>query len=571
MADAESSAASASAPSATPSRTLNIAHHLPREARERPYQRAVVVPRGHGPDGRRAYAHATFAQLDALCDRYAHTLVAQGVGRGDRVLILVKPSVELIAVIYAVFKVGAVAIFIDPGMGLKNLVAGVARVKPAAFVGVSKAQAALAIAGRRALATVRTRLVIGGGFGWGAASLDRLAAAAPAEPFPLAETGADEDAAVLFTSGSTGPAKGVVYAHGMFDAQVRMLREVYGIEPGEVDLPGLPIFALFSIALGATAVLPDMDPTRPAQLDPAEWVRAIDDHGVTYSFGSPAIWHPVTAHCLAVGARLPSLRRVLMAGAPVPPLLHERLRQLLSDEADSHTPYGATEALPVATATGRELKETADATRAGAGTCVGRPLPEADVRIIAIDDAPLATWDDVTELPAGERGEIVVAGPTVTREYAEQPEATAAAKVRGPDGRTFHRMGDLGYRDDQGRLWFCGRKAHRVETGEQTLFSVCCELVFNEHPGVYRTALVGLGERGAQRPVIVVEPHPAAWPASGPAREAFVAELCDLGRSQPHTAGIEAFLFHRSFPVDLRHNAKIRREVLAIWARGRAG
>ncbi len=545
---------------------LNIAHHLPRQARERPFQRAVVVPRGRGRDGRVAYAHATFAQLDALCDRYAHALAARGLARGERTLILVRPGIELIALMYAVFKVGAVPVFIDPGMGLRQLVASAARVAPRAFIGVAAAQTALAIAGRRALATVEHRLLVGAGWGAGAVPLDRLAEAAPDTPFTPAPTRADETAAILFTSGSTGPAKGVVYEHGMFEAQVRMLREAYGIEPGEVDLPGLPVFALFSVALGATTVLPDLDPVRPAGVDPAAFVRAIEDHGVTYSFGSPAIWKPVTAWCVERGVRLPSLRRVLMAGAPVPPLLHERLRRILADGADSHTPYGATEALPVANATGRELAETAEATRAGAGTCVGRALPGVELRVIAITDEPLADWSEARELGPGERGEVVVAGPSVTKAYAELEEATRAAKLRGPDGRTWHRMGDLGYLDEQGRLWFCGRKAHRVEAAAGTLFSVCCEAVFDQHPGVARAALVGVGPRGQQRPVIVVEPRPGAWPRGAAAREALFAELRALGAAHPHTAAIETFLVHRAFPVDVRHNAKIRREELAVWA-----
>ncbi|HBP23379.1 MAG TPA: peptide synthase, partial [Planctomycetes bacterium] len=307
----------ASGPSALSANdAFNIAHHLPRQAAERPYARAVVIPRERGKDGRRAYAQATFLQLNQLCDRYAHALRAAGVERGQRVLILVKPGAELVAVIYAVFKLGAVAVFIDPGMGLKKLVECVARIEPAAFVGVSRAQAALALFGRRALETVKVRALVGGGLGWGALDLDQAARdlaalGAGGEPFEIAPTRASDTAAVLFTSGSTGPAKGVVYQHGMFQAQVDHLREVYGIEPGEVDLPGLPVFALFSVAFGATTVFPDMDPTKPAQHDPKLWVEAIEDHGVTYSFGSPAIWWPVARYCRERGIKLPSLRRVL--------------------------------------------------------------------------------------------------------------------------------------------------------------------------------------------------------------------------------------------------------------------
>jgi acyl-CoA synthetase (AMP-forming)/AMP-acid ligase II len=172
----------------------------------------------------------------------------------------------------------------------------------------------------------------------------------------------------------------------------------------------------------------------------------------------------------------------------------------------------------------------------------------------------------VEVLGPGERGEIVVAGPTVTRAYCELPEATAAAKIAGPDGRTWHRMGDLGYLDDQGQLWFLGRKAHRVETGEETCFPVAVEAIFNEHPKVFRSALIGLSQEGARRPAVVIEPEEGGFPPSRAAREAFSAELRELGARHPHTAAIETFFFHRAFPVDLRHNAKIRRGDLAAWA-----
>jgi acyl-CoA synthetase (AMP-forming)/AMP-acid ligase II len=254
-----------------------------------------------------------------------------------------------------------------------------------------------------------------------------------------------------------------------------------------------------------------------------------------------------------------------MAGCAVPPAVHERLETILSGDADTHTPYGATEALPVASASGRDLKETFAATREGAGTCVGRPLPDVQVRIIAIDDEPIEAWSGATALGIGERGEIVVTGPTVTKEYCERPEATRAAKIKAEDGTLWHRMGDMGYLDPEGRLWFLGRKTQRVVTSEGTLYPAACEAIFNEHPHVLRSALVGLGERGSQTAAIVVEPEPDAFPTSN-SLATFTAEVLALGAKHTHTAGIQRVLFHRGFPVDVRHNAKIRRGELAVWA-----
>jgi olefin beta-lactone synthetase len=545
---------------------LNISHWLRERARERPNARAIVAPRGRTPEGRRLYEHVTFAQLDRLIDARAHALSALGVAPGERVTLLVPFGIELIALVYALFRLGAVVTLIDPGMGPRAMVRCLEQLRPAGLIAVPRAHLALSLVGRGLLRAVKHRIRIGKGWFKAGASLERALATAPDAPFPVAPTRPGDVAAVLFTSGSTGPAKGVVYEHGMLDAQVRCLARVYGIEPGEVDLPALPGFALFSVALGCTVVIPDMDFARPSRLDPARFVEAIEDHGVTYSFGSPAVWGPVAAHCAARSLRLPSLRRVLMAGAPVPPRLHETLlASILEQTADTHTPYGATESLPVATIGGRELRTTFAETRAGLGTCVGRPVPGVDVRIIRITDAPIATWSDDLLVPAGEVGEVVVRGDVVTKVYEGLPEATAKAKVAS-DAGVWHRMGDVGRLDAQGRLWFCGRKGQRLETATGTHFTAL-EAVFEEHPRVARAALVAVGKK----PVLIIEPRPGQRPSGRAEREAFAKELLALAAASPAAAkaDIRDVLLHPALPVDVRHNAKIRRELLAEWAKTR--
>jgi len=314
-------------------------------------------------------------------------------------------------------------------------------------------------------------------------------------------------------------------------------------------------------------VIPDMDPTRPAQADPRSLVDAITRFGVTQMFGSPALLDTLGRYGERHGVQLPGLRLVLSAGAPVPPDVVARMQAMLAPEAQIWTPYGATECLPVAVIEGRELRATRAATEAGAGTCIGRPVPPNEVRIIAIDDAALPEWPAVRVLPAGQVGEITVAGPSVTDEYFRRPAATVLAKIREPlaDGgsRIVHRMGDLGWFDESGRLWFCGRKTQRLETAQGPLYTEQVEPVFNAHPHVRRTALVGIGPRGAQTPVLCVELEPAARSA---ARDRIEAELLNLGGRYAHTARVQQILFHPGFPVDIRHNAKIGRETLAAWA-----
>jgi acyl-CoA synthetase (AMP-forming)/AMP-acid ligase II len=380
-------------------------------------------------------------------------------------------------------------------------------------------------------------------------------------------TGADDLAAIVFTSGSTGTPKGVEYHHGAFAAQVETIRTTYDMRPGEVDLPTFPLFALFDPAIGMTTVVPDMDPTRPAHVDPRRIIEAVEDFGVTNMFGSPALLNRVGRYGVEHGVRLPSLKRVISAGAPVPAQVIERFLELLDDDALVHTPYGATEALPVATASSLEvLGETRAATEAGKGVCVGRPVGTVDVEVIRISDDAIPTWDPSLRVGVGEIGEIVVRGPAVTRAYYRAPSATALAKIRDADGGIRHRMGDLGYLDEQGRLWFCGRKTHRVVTPGGTLFTVPCESVFNTHPEVYRTALVGADTASGRIPVLVVELEAEAAARGASRRTRLVDELLELGAAHDHTRLIRTVLFHPSFPVDIRHNTKIGREQLGRWA-----
>ena len=535
---------------------LNIAAHLPRMAGKHPDQPAVIHPK--------TGAQLTFRQLNEDCDRYAWGLSRLGIGRDTRTVLMVRPGLEFFSLTFALFKLGAVPVLIDPGMGRANLLGCIEEAAPEAFIAIPLAQAARVLR-PHAFRTVRTTVTVGRRWFWGGPTLTQVRESSWRE-FPCAPTRADDVAAILFTSGSTGAPKGVVYEHGMFDAQVRALRDCYGIKEGEVDLPAFPLFALFSVAMGVTIVVPDMDPAHPARVDPEKFVAEIQQYQVTQSFGSPAIWDRVGRYCVERNLPLPSLTRVLMAGAPVAPRILEQVQRILPDRADAHTPYGATEALPVSSITAREvLNETASLARAGKGTCVGTVFPGITLRVIRISDDAIASWDDRLVLPRGEIGEIAVKGPVVTQAYFKREQATALAKI--PDGQSWwHRMGDVGYLDERDRLWFCGRKADRVQTSQGTLFTVPCEAIFNQHHGVFRSALVGIGPAGRQRPVIVIEPHPDKFPATPDATARFADELLRLGAANSLTACITAVLFHQAFPVDVRHNVKISRDKLAVWA-----
>lgn len=554
---------------------VNIAERLRQSARLYPTQRAVVFPVGRDHAGRATYSHLTFEQLDRESDRLARGLLEYGVKPGMRLVLMVKPSLEFIALTFALFKTGAVVVLIDPGMGRSNIFKCLETVEPEGFIAIPIVQA-IRVLSRRRFPKARLNVTVNGRrLFWGGRTYADLLGGdwSAIEP---AQTKVTDSAAIIFTSGSTGPPKGVLYEHGMFDAQVDLLRDFYGIQPGEVDLPGFPLFALFNSAMGVTTVIPDMDPTRPAQVDPRKVLEAIENQGVTQAFGSPAIWNRVGRYCEEHGIKIKSLKRVLSAGAPVPVPVIERMRRAFAEpDADIHTPYGATESLPIASICGKEvLEQTAPLWRVGKGTCVGKLFPRVRVKIVAITDGPIANLAEATELPTGQIGEVLVQAPSTTREYFRLQDATRNAKVADTSESSktgfWHRMGDVGYLDEHGRLWFCGRKAHIVDTANGRLFTIPCEAIFNQHPRVFRSALVGVGPV-PQQPVIIVEPEAGQFPETPAAESDFRAELATLGKANALTQTIDTILFHRSLPVDIRHNVKIFREKLGPWAEEQLG
>lgn len=566
--------------------SANIAQHLPLMAQRQPEVAALKIPRGHTADGRIDYLTLTFAELDRETNAWVRRLIKKGVQPGDRVLLMVKQGLPLIASAFALFKHGAVPVVIDPGMGLKSFLSCVERSQPRVLLGIRAAR----IVGRLfrgSFRSVRIRIPANG------SPTHRLAKADENIPAfsPIARMSTDL-AAILFTSGSTGAPKGVCYEHGMFAAQVEAIRQTYAIEPGEIDLPMLPIFALFNPALGMTTVVPEIDPRRPAQVDPEKIIRAIQQEKVTNSFGSPTLWRKIATFCIQENITLSTMRRVLCAGAPVPDSLWDDAPKFLPN-GQLFSPYGATESLPISSVSAEQIR----AERAGRpasdwpGACIGRAISSAEVRIIELTDDPIQSMDAARILGPGEVGEIVVAGPMVTKYYDALPQATALAKipekssaVLGSSGvdtgpqvqllrerqstRIWHRMGDCGMLDDRGVLWFLGRKVERVVSRQGIFYTEPCERPFRSLPEVARCALIGVGRTSDQKPALVVEPR------SGKLDPEHTRELAvrirEIAKASVVTQALQTFFFHPNFPVDVRHNAKIHRLSLAKWAQKQA-
>lgn len=521
----------------------NVARYLALRADSCPDDSAIIVPEHN--------VIKTFRELHQESNAISRKLSKQGINQGTRTLIMLKPSAELISFVFALFKIGAVPIIIDPGMGIKNFLNCVKVSSPQALITTSSVQF-LSRLFFPYFKQIQYRVSVNNQF--------LKSVCAPVEPhFELGGEGKDLSdglAAILFTSGSTGAPKGVCYTHEIFNAQLASIRDNFDIKPGEIDLPMLPIFALFNPALGMTTVIPEMNPSKPLTVNPQKIVEAILTYKVTNSFGSPILWRKIADYCETQRITLPSIKRIFMAGCSVPIDLIKRYQKIIPN-AIVHTPYGATEALPITSIATQEILNQHYPSR---GTCVGYPLPDNNIKIIKIADEPINQWDAGLELKTEEIGEIIVQGPVVTQEYLNLPEATNKSKIY--DGsKVWHRMGDLGFIDKQGLLWFCGRKIERVESKSVTFFTDCCENIINEHPLVYRSALI----RVKDAPAIVIEPNKDAWPRSKKERKRLLDQIKELAQSHPITREIEQFFLYKQFPVDVRHNAKIHRLALAKY------
>ena len=532
--------------------TFNIAARLEHWADQKPESVALIEMRS----GRQR----TFKELEQESSRLASGLIQFGMKSGERVLLMVPYGIDFVTLTFAMFKAGLIPVLIDPGLGIKNVLKCIKQVQPHGMIAIPLAHAIKKIF-PATFKSIQHNVTVGTRWFWGGASLNKLLDSGKTD-FKMASMEKEHPAAILFTSGSTGPAKGVLFSHGIFNHQVKILQEQFDIQPDETDLPTFPLFGLFSSGLGMTSIIPDMDSTKPAHVDPKNIIIPIQNFKISSSFGSPALWDTVSQYCLDQNIQLPTLKRIIMAGGPVSGDLLARFETIIDKSCKIYTPYGATEVLPVSLIDRREiLDETWSLSNQGKGTCVGHPIPGVEIKIIEISDQPILKWQDVTESGTNIVGEIAVKAEWATRTYFNRQDLTQLAKIE--DGNSFwHRMGDLGRLDEKNRLWFYGRKNQRVVTELETLYTIPCEAIFNQHPDVKRSALVGTGYK--TKPVIIIEPVERI--KSQAARQKFTAELLERGAKSSLTQSITKVLFHEEFPVDVRHNAKIFREKLSLWA-----
>lgn len=526
---------------------MNIAYRIREMASKFPDKKSVVLARDN--------SFYTYREFEERSNQIANKLVSLGIKPGMRTLLFVKPCLDFSVITFALFKVGAVPVLIDPGMGLPNLLKSVKQVRPEALISIGMVHW-LRRFKSKSFTNVKVKVSlsrVGGSTHYLYKNLE--SENKTFEPYMVSPA---DQSAILFTSGGTGIPKGVLYTHGILNAQTDALKNMFSLDETQVDLPGFPLFALFTLAMGMTSVIPEMDPTKPASCHPEKIVKNILSHNITFAAGSPAIWERVGKYCLSKKITLPTLKQIVMFGAPVRIEIHQMYKKIL-EKGDTYTPYGATECLPVSLISGSEiLSKHLEQMLRGFGTCIGISVPNTKIKIVKTSDIPEAS---LNELPAGEVGEIVVQGPQVTSGYFEMPQEDQKAKII-TNGVIWHRMGDLGWIDQDNKLWFLGRKVHRVETKDATFYSIQMEAIFNQHPDVKRSALVKLVVNNEVVPAMVIERHDGSSKLS----ERFRRELEALKKTEAFTSVINHFFVHPKFPVDVRHNIKIDRVKLGEWA-----
>ncbi len=506
------------------------------------------------------YRHVNFTDLSTLINKYQRGLTKLGLVAGDRVIMLVPPGIDFLALSYALMARGAVPVYLDPGMGRENLVRCIREVNPQVFIGSPRAQL-LRVLNKELFKRVKFSLTASRWSFLRGKDLSFLrkfsSGALPAAPV-------SDIALIAYTSGATGAPKGVVFSPKMIESTLSIFKESFGLIPQKRDLPLLPVFSLFNLANGIASVFPPMNTAAPLTLEPWKVIRILKDLNISYSFGSPTLWNKIAEYAIRSRETIPSLEKIFMAGAPVSKEVLLRVQEVL-DSGEVFTPYGATEALPVTLVSSKEILTHVlqPASTGEQGTYVGRAVQGVQIRVIRPVDSAIMNLGDSQGLNPFEIGEVIVQGHNISAQYLNREDSTRASKIK--EGRTlWHRMGDLGYLDAEGGLYFCGRKAHRVLYKGKSFYSIPVERIFNAHPKVKRSALVSLSSTG--EPAIVVEPLPQFWPESPELERSFLSELQSLALASPLSKEINRFFFHRSFPVDARHNAKIFRDKLGAWA-----
>jgi olefin beta-lactone synthetase len=540
-------------PGSTPEN--NVLSYLQRHQERHPERVALTwVPAPH-PAAPLRHDSITYGAFARLIAHTASGLARLGIGPGDRVIIFLPMGVGMYTAMFAVQRLGAIAVFLDSWARSKHLGASAACVEPKAMI--SHRAAFELIRDVPELAALPLRIIAGDtGGGTFSARLEELMAD-PGEA-PIAPVTSEQTALITFTTGSTGTPKGANRTHRFLSAQHQALRRIIPYEPGDLDLPAFPIFSLNNLASGVSTVVPAINLAAPSPSDAAALCAQIQELRVTCTTLSPSMFTGLAAYCAQRGQTLGTLRRVVTGGAPISRDDLVAFRAV-APAADVWVLYGSTEVEPMAHIEAREMialgAPAADPEIVEEGVNVGRVSDDLRFKFLRAtggdDDAP-------TEVPPGHVGELIVSGDHVCRDYYNNPEAFRRAKILDGDGTVWHRTGDLARVDERGFLYVVGRVNNAVRRGDDFLFPVRAEVILKRVRQARQVAFLGLPDaRLGQRAAVVLQ---LADAADAVARAAAVAEVRRLFAK--NAIPVDDVFVVGAIPMDPRHHSKVEYEAL---------
>ncbi|MBF0225635.1 MAG: AMP-binding protein [Desulfobacterales bacterium] len=532
----------------------NFSSYIKNITRVTPFKRAIISPSYIDKYGRTLYSHITFMQLDQESDLLCYQFEKAGIKKGMLTILMAKPSIEFFLSLFALFKIGAIPIIPYATKNIKGIIQYLKGVNASAFIGTPFYQL-LRFVHPIAFKNIETSITIKPGKIWKKSSSSNYSFAN--KSYPANEANKDDVIAIFLTPGITEPIKGVEYTHGMLGFNAHILKSLYGITYEETALTPFILMSLLNIAIGITAVIPKMDMFNISKTNPETIIDLLKDAGITILQTYPAFFDKLSSYCKLKGIRLSSLKRADSIGADVYPTDLKEFSKFMQKKAGLSSIYGSIEAMVInAAECDDSFYETIKNTQKGFGICIGLPINGVDVRLIKITDGPIGILTEHLLMSRGEIGEIIVKGPNVSKSYFKNPEYDTIHRAQ--DGNDiWYRTGDIAWMDKSGRLWYCGRKNERVVTQEGTLYTIPCEAIFNNHPYVKKTALVGVGPTHKQTPVICVELEKIENEHAKVEKE-----LKEIAKTTIITENIKLFIFLKSIPVDKYNGTKILRDKL---------
>jgi len=546
----------------------NVSRYIVELAQVSAYKQAITCLSGRDTNGKMAYSHLTFRQLNQRSNDLARGLQQAGVIRGTRAALQMLPGIEWFSITYALLKIGAVPIILQPALGMRKMAQCVKAVEPEILITEPKYQA---IQMFQVSNYQSVHLQISTEKKWFSKgiSITDLQRNEPTTFQPAEMRSSDTGMIFFSTSCESESPKPTVFTHGMLNAMVEQIKSVMSVSVDSTLITTFPFFMILAPAIGMQQIIPESHSLKANKLNPRILVETIWDYGVTHLLMSSTRLMMLTEFLKDESIFLPSIQRITSWGEPYPAFELQRLHSFITEKTQIFPLYGMTEAPVVSTLGSHKIvAETQIKTERGFGLCQGKEIDGLKMRVIEVNDRPIDNWSDDLLVDKGGIGELVICGESVSRQYYNDTKNDALQKI--PDGKfMWHRTGDIGWLDTHGNFWFCGRKQDRVTISEdETLYTIPCEAVFMQHERVYRCIIVGVGPIPYQTPVLIIELAPGD---SGKYISTLTHELLDLAQSYPHTGNIKNILFRKCFPVHSLYHQKINRKQLTIWAAKKLG